>query len=141
MKDSPAIILASGLAGMVGAFFPTASGWILEQSFNFMGWELSAQSLGLFTASRLLYLPPLFLTILGAVAMSPKMATRKVGVVALLASLATLTGWLFQKSLIDRLSEVGVGPSIGLFLLLVSGLGGLAGSLLLTAWPPKQSKS
>lgn len=140
MKDSPAIILASGLAGLLGAFFPTAQGWVLEQSFNVLGTELSAQSLGLMVVSKLFFLPALATAILGAIAMKERFAKPPVGVLSALCSVATLGSWYFQKATIDQLSIVGVGPAIGLFLLLVSGLGGLGGGLLLAAWPPKPEK-
>ena len=137
MKDSPAIILASGLAGLFGAFFPTAEGWVLEQSFNVMGVQLSAQSLGLLVVSKLLFLPALVTAVLGGIAMKPRFAKPAVGVLATIASLASLGAWFFQKSAIDQLAIAGVGPAIGLFLLLVSGAGGLLGGILLAVWPPK----
>jgi hypothetical protein len=137
VKDSPAIILASGLAGLAGAAFPTAQGWVLDQSVTVMGMQISAQSLGFFTVSRLLFVPVLLTTILGGVAMKQGYATRAVGVLASVTAMGTLLGWYFQKAAIDQFSIVGVGPALGLFLLLVSGLGGLAGGLLLAAWPPE----
>ena len=141
MKDSPAIIMASGLAGVLGAFFPTAQGWVLEKSIIVMETEISARSLGLFTVSKLLFLPALTLALLGFIAMKPKFATRTIGIFTLIASLGTLGAWFFQKATIDQLSIVGVGPAIGLFLLLVSGLGGLLGGGLLVAFPPKHEKA
>lgn len=137
MKDSPAIILASGLAGLLGAFFPTASGWVLEQSVEILGLEISAEKLGFFTVSRLLFVPPLLCTVLGALAMSSKFAGRKIGVLTVFGSLATMAAWLVHKTMIDQLSIVGVGPAFGLFLLFVSGLGSLLGGVLLIALPPK----
>jgi len=141
MKDSPAIILASGLAGLLGAFFPTAQGWVLDQSVMVMGVEVSAQSLGFFTVSRLLFAPALVVTILGALAMKPRFAVRGVGVAAAFLSLGTLLAWYFQKATIEQFSLVGVGPALGLFLLLVSGLGGVGGGLILAAFPPRQEKA
>ena len=135
MKDSPAVILASGLAGVFGALFPTAQGWLLDQSLTIFDVELSLQSTGLFVVSRLLFLPSLVLLVLGAVAMKKSFASRSVGVASGLASMFVILAWFFQKSAIDQLSVVGIGPSLGLFLLLVSGLGGLLGSLLLIIWP------
>ena len=141
MKDSPAIILAAGLAGVLGAFFPTAEGWVLEQSVMVMDFEVSAQSLGLFTVSKILFLPSLVMAVVGAVAMKPKFATRGVGIVASLSALGALLAWFIQESTVDQLSVVGVGPAIGLFLLLMSGLGGLVGGGLLAAFPPAETAS
>lgn len=142
MKDSPAIIVASGLAGLVGGFFPVAQGWVLEQSIDLMGTEISAESLGLFVVSRLLFLPSLFLLVLGAVAMKwERFGSRGLATACLMTSLCTLAAWYVQKATIDGLSVVGVGPSLGLFLLLVSGLGGLLGATLLLIsplQPPRQ---
>ena len=136
MKDSPAIIVASGLAGLVGGFFPVAQGWVLEQSIDVMGVEISAESLGLFVVSRLLFLPSLFLLVLGAVAMKwERFGNRALATACLMASLCTLGAWYLQKATIDGLSVVGVGPSFGFFLLLVSGLGGLLGATLLLISP------
>lgn len=136
MKDSTAVIVASGAAGLMGGFFPAAQGWVLDQSLTIMGTELSAQSFGLFAVSRLLFLPALVLTIVGGVAMArPQLANRATGVLCILASLGTLIAWYLQKAAIDQFSVVGIGPSLGLFLLLVSGLGGLVGGLLLTVFP------
>jgi hypothetical protein len=139
VKDSPAIILASGLAGLLGVFFPTAQGWVLDQSLVVMGTELSVESLGLFAVSRLLFLPSLIQVVLGALAMRKKFATRFVGIFATLSAAATMLAWLFQRATIDQLSIVGVGPSIGLFLLLVSGLGGLLGGAMLVISPQNQA--
>lgn len=139
VKDSPAIIAASGLAGVLGAFFPTAQGWVLEKSIIVMDMEVSARSLGLFAVSKLLFLPATVVCVLGLLALKPKFATRKTGILAIVASLGTMGAWFFQKSTIDQLSVMGVGPAIGLFLLLVSGLGGLLGGSLLVAFPPKKT--
>ena len=87
VKDSPAIILASGLAGLLAAALPTADGWILEQSLHVMGAELSLQSLGLFTVSLFLYLPSLVLTVVGAITMKPRFAKRGLGILAVLSAL------------------------------------------------------
>ena len=135
MKDSPAIILASGLAGLLGSLLPTAQGWVLDQSITLMDVEISAQSLGFFTVSRLLFLPSLVMTILGAAAMKKRFATQGMGIVVVLTGLSTMLAWYLQKATIDQLSIVGVGPSAGLFLLLVSGLGGLLGGSMLTYAP------
>jgi len=97
--------------------------------------EISAQSLGFFTVSRLLFLPSLVMTILGAAAMKKRFATQGMGIVVVLTGLSTMLAWYLQKATIDQLSIVGVGPSAGLFLLLVSGLGGLLGGSMLTYAP------
>jgi hypothetical protein len=136
--------VAAGLAGLVGGFYPVAQGWVLEQSVEVMGMEISAQSMGLFVVTRLLFLPSLIMLILGVVAMTwSKLANRGTAVACLVAALCTLGAWYFQKSTIDSLSVAGVGPALGLFLLLVSGLGGLLGSTLLLVSPqnspPQQS--
>lgn len=139
MKDSPAIVLAAGLAGMVSAFFPLVQGWLFEQSFDVMGYQLSAASLGILTVSPILFLPPLTIAILGGLAMyRQRFANRWVGALTVAASVVTLGGWYLQKSAIDRLSIVGAAPTLGLFLLLVSGLGGLIGGALLLAVPPAE---
>jgi hypothetical protein len=136
MKDSPAVIVASGLAGLVGGFFPLAQGWVLEQSVVLMGVEISAENLGLFAVSRLLFLPSLVMLVLGAVAMKwSRYASRGVALVSLVAALCSLGAWYFQKMTIESLSVAGVGPALGLFLLLVSGVGGLLGSILLLGFP------
>ena len=136
MKDSPAIIVASGLAGLVGGFFPVAQGWVLEQSVSVMGMELSAESLGLFVVSRILFLPSLIMLVLGGMAMRwNRYANRGLAAACLVAALCSLGAWSFQKMTIDSLSVAGVGPALGLFLLMVSGLGGLLGSILLLVSP------
>ena len=139
VKDAPAIILASGLAGVFGAFFPTAQGWLLDQSLSVFDVELSLQSTGLFVVSRLLFLPSFCVLILGGVAMKKSFASRFLGSLSALASLFVLLAWFFQKNAIDQLSVVGIGPSLGLFLLLVSGVGGLFGSFLLMVWPQNRT--
>ena len=80
MKDSPAIILAAGLAGVLGAFFPTAEGWVLEQSVMVMDFEVSAQSLGLFTVSKILFLPSLVMAVVGARRRNSRSRVRAMGV-------------------------------------------------------------
>ena len=138
VKDSPAIIVASGLAGLVGGFFPVAQGWVLEQSIDIMGVEVSAESLGLFVVSRLLFVPSLALLLLGAVALKwERFANRGLALTSLLAAFCTLGAWYVQKATIDGLSVAGVAPALGLFLLLVSGLGGLLGATLLLISPPQ----
>ena len=128
--------MASGLAGLVGGFFPVAQGWVLEQSVVLMGMEISAESLGLFVVSRLLFVPSLVLLVLGAMAMKwSRYASRGIGVACTVAAICSLGAWFFQKMTIDSLSVAGVGPALGLFLLLVSGLGGLLGSILLLVYP------
>lgn len=147
VKDSPAIIVASGLAGVLGGAFPTAQGWFLDTSLTFMDFELSAQSLGLFTVTKLMFMPALATLVLGLVAMKQSLAGRVLGCLTILSGLGTLLSWLIQKTAIDQLSIVGVGPAFGLFLMLVSGIGALLGGVLLLLWPlnkkvePKKSET
>lgn len=142
MKDSPAIILASGLAGLAGVWFPTAQGWILDQSLTVMDTEISAHSLGFFNVSKFLFLPSLLVAILGALTMlSKRCQKRSFGLATCVFSLGTLGAWYLQKVTVEHFSVVGVGPALGLFLLLVSGLGGLIGGGLMVAWPPKHESA
>lgn len=115
-----------------------AQGWVLEQSIDLMGMVISAESTGLFVVSRLLFVPSLVMLVLGAICMKlPNYANRAMAVACLLSSVFALGAWYFQKSTIDAMSIVGIGPALGLFLLLVSGLGGLLGSILMLLFPPK----
>lgn len=129
-KDAPAIAVASGLTGALGIFMPIAGGSVLNYSFDVMGTTLSLESLGFFSATRLVFVPAVLLLVSGTISTIRGAYSRKQALLNLALALAGLGGFFFQKAIIDQLSLVGVTASFGLFLLFTSSLGGALAGLL-----------
>ena len=135
MKDSPAIACASGLLGVLGFFCPVASGEVLDYSFSVLGETLSLESLGFFSASKLVFVPSLLTFLLGGWAVYREKYSRGEAFLTVFLSLLTLLAWMFQKTMIEQLSLLGVSASLGLFLLGIGGLSGLVAGALGFFWP------
>ncbi len=138
-RDGPQIAVASGLAGLLGMFCPVAGGDILDFSYDIMGTTISLEALGFFSASKIVFFPAIAVGISGAVAMMRGSFGRGQAALTLGMALFSALGFLFQKSMIDSLSMVGVTGSLGLFLLLVSTLGAILASILGLLWPTVKS--
>lgn len=129
MKDAPVVAVAAGLAGLVGLFVPLAGGEVLNYSLEFGGRSYSLESLGLFSVSRLIFLPSLLTVLVGGYSMWRGRFQRSQAAAVTICACLTLAAWLLQRSMIARLSIVGVSASFGLTLLGTSGVIALAAGL------------